>query len=319
MMYICNLKNNFYLDTSNSAISEITSSVNANFVNYGYNLNLKLYKIANIKFNVNIKDLGITILMLSFHKYYSCGCYQLFVNKFQYIKEISDFMEFIKNMKFSNNFLDLSIQKGYQIKDFLHIFIGSEMITFTSFLDFKFKFYHKRSLEIDEFIEFIKNYHLNIIQSFYIFTSLGSKDSQNRECSMVVRNDFPYTLPIITKTDTFEGDYWFFVPERSIWFAYFENQFRYSNFMTPIIDERIKNMFNFEKLNGPVVGFVYDNKIIPIFIDDIKYFGNWEEIIKILTRNNLPIYLTSIKTCKPRGVVHFVKNGMFNIFKTNCN
>lgn len=333
MIYVCNLKPNFYyLDESDEALNTIYSITNNEievYSNQGYNLNKTLYAIAQTQFDIPIEDLGITILMIWFGKYYSEGNYPIFINIFKQIKELNIFMIAIKQFKFPAKYTDLSIKKHHQIEDNLALFSNNGFLPKYKFEEFIKKF-NSLNVDISEFKIFISPYSKNIIESFYTFTSLGSTLSKNRDCSLIVRDGFFYNLPKLRKVNRFIGDYFFTLPDRTIWFAVFDQNICYNSFMSPQIDNRIKNLFCSvnntsirmfrNHLTGPLVGFINNNQIYPLFVDDVRFTGDWVQIKNIFKESGFPIFIYPKSEYKNQTQnIAFVVNESFNIFKLEKN
>lgn len=329
MIYVCKLKPNFYyLDESDEALSTICSIINNEVEAYsekGYNLNKTLYDIAQMQFDIPIEDLGITILMIWFGKYYSEGNYPIFINIFKQIKELGIFMIAVNQFKFPAKYTDLSIKKHHQIEDNLALFSNYGFLPKYKFEEF-IKNFSSLNVVIEDFKDFISPYSMNIIESFYTFTSLGSELSKNRDCSLIVRDGFSYNLPKLKKIDRFTGDYFFILPEKSLWFAVFEEKICFSGFISPQIDNRIKNLFLLVNntsvrmfgtpLVGPLVGFINNNQIFPLFLDDVRFIGDWDKIRKIFKESEFPIFTYPKSEYRNQTKnICFMVNASFNIFK----
>lgn len=295
-------------------IESLTPVINSTASMTGYVVDAKLKQFSEIDIPITIEDFGITILMLNFAKYYCAGQYPLFVHTFQSIVELDTIETYLLayNQKSIHLLPNLATHERYGLKSQGNIFNGSKHITM-SFFDAIHVYMRSAEITPEKFIEHIKPLHINIVESFYIFTSITKNCKVINECHDLIHGHMKYTFHKPIKSLRYDGHFWFEVPPKSIWFAYLQGKFTFSSFAGS--DTRCAmDIFKTNNIQCLVVGFVSDSKIYPIIFEDPQIYGDWEKIIKCMQ-------LCGFNCALQRGIptiqsnVYFVKNNTPTIFK----
>lgn len=209
--------------------SSITTPVNDAAVLSGYSVKRPLYELATSVLHrwsgVSNRDLGINILMLAFAKYHVKGQYHLFVNDFKLIDEMQSIESYLN--KCTKAFIklpkDMAINKKYGIRANAHIFTGNKCLKMTEYLLILASMASK-IMNPELFINIVRHYRINIIESFYMFASITRDSRLILECRELNKPTFNYVLDKFHKECRYSGIFWFVVPPGSVWFAYLNNR-----------------------------------------------------------------------------------------------
>lgn len=209
--------------------SAITTPVNDAAVLSGYSVKRPLYDLAANMLRrlsgVPNQDLGINILMSAFAKYYVKGQYHLFVNDFKGIEEIQNIESYLN--KCTKTFVklpkDMAVHEKHGIRANAHLFTGKKRLTKIDCITILASMASK-IMNPELFISMVKHYHVNIIESFYVFASITRDSRLILECRELNRPTFNYVLDKFHKECRYSGEYWFVVPPGSVWFAYLNNR-----------------------------------------------------------------------------------------------
>ena len=318
----------------------------------------EILKNCNLK---NIKDLGITIVLLNFAKYYVCNQYALFVNDFNFIEELDDLKKFLYacNDKFVNFDKNLMISKKYGIKSLYKIEnYTRKFVKYSEFLlivnlmtgdDYKNDNYNMIFNRKFLFLNLIKHYHLNVIESFYAFTSFTRNCKVLKECEELNRPILNYKMEkFIDSHDMENANYWFVLPSNSIWFFYTPDEYKIFGFIDKsyveslkhvekILTKKISNNNN-NNNNILIFGFLNNCNVYVLDIRNCFYFDaivvnddddddkqhqqKWTILIKLLNELNLNCiyrkyykYSLDYEKYKKKKNVYFVKNNSRKFFK----
>lgn len=209
--------------------SIITTPINDAAVLSGYSVKRPLYDLAASMLHqwssVSNRDLGINILMLAFAKYHVKGQYHLFVNDFKQIDEMQSIESYLN--KCTKMFIklpkDMAVDEKYGIRANAHIFTDNKWLTMTNYLVILASMASK-IMTPELFINMVKHYHINIIESFYLFASITRDSRVILECRELNKPTFNYVLDKFHKECRYSGEYWFVLPPCSVWFAYLDNR-----------------------------------------------------------------------------------------------
>lgn len=304
----------------NESVTAITAkSINAlknyNAIVDGYQVDAELYNLSKelnrIKGSIKTNDFGITILMMHFAQYYARGQYPLFVNQFRCVTELEIIEKFL--MSYNQNHIKLPMNmathKEYGLLANREKFNQTNAITCSAFelINTSMK---NANVTPKEFIKLIAPMHINIIESFYMFTSITKNCKIIQECHELMYRCLNYTFVKPLKSTDYIGDYWFIVPPRSIWFAYHQGRIKVSY----ISIDTYEAMKIFNKLDCVIFGFIYNNQIYPIIFEDPRVIGDWDENLEIIRKYNFNCAFRC--GVPPRNShLYFVKKPHFNIFK----
>lgn len=280
-------------ETSSLKPTQLTSTINNEaFVN-GYYVGRELYELANNMKSMNLKreDFGITSLMMNFADFYSKGQYPLFVDAFLNLKELGSLEVFL--LKYNKSKislpLDMATDSRYSIKKNLHRFRNCELLTLSEF-NMIITMIQTPNVTADYFINLIKKYHLHVIESFYIFTSITKHCKVIKECRDLNRRSLNYTFPKVFHTSDNGGDcaYWFLMPPRAIWFAYYQGSIKYSTYITRDIERLLDNFTTSCNIKCIVVGVISNNTTMyPLFFEDPMYRFNWDATVNLIQNMGL--------------------------------
>lgn len=272
---------------------------------------LKVFSTINI--SMSLEDFGITILMLFFSKFYSLGQYPLFVYTFRCIAELEILERFLLTFNQNNIKLlpNLATHEVYGLKYQGHNFVDSKHLTVAAF-NAIYSYMRSPEVTCEKFIECIKSLHINIIESFYIFTSITKNCKVINECHDLMHNNMNYTFQKPIKSLKYDGDFWFELPSKSIWFAYFQGKLKFSAY----IGCDVKNSMSiFESIKCIIVGFIHENQIYPLIFEDPEIYGCWNKIIDFILKHDYNCaFRTGIPDLK-NNKIYFVKNNVSAIFK----
>lgn len=178
---------------------------------------------------------------------------------------------------------------------------------------------YMRSSEItpEKFIDRIKPLHINIIESFYIFTSITKNCKVINECHDLIHNHMKYTFQKPMKSLRYDGHFWFDMPTKSIWFAYFQGKVTFSTFAGCDIRCSME-IFKTNNIQCLVVGFINNAKIYPIIFEDPEIYGNWEKIIERIQKCGFNCALRG-GVPNQKNNIYFVRNNTPTIFKFEPN
>lgn len=208
---------------------KITTPINDEAKLIGYSLKRPLYdlasKVVNLWSGLSNKDIGINILMLAFAKYHIRGQYHLFVNDFKQIDEIQCIESWLNmcTKKFIKLPKDLAVSEKYGIRSNSHIFTNNKGLTLPRYIKIA-ALMASNNLSPEMFISVVKQYHINIVESFYLFSSITRDSRLIQECRELNKNTLNYVLEKFHKICRYSGEFWFFVPPCSVWFAYLDNR-----------------------------------------------------------------------------------------------
>lgn len=277
-------------DTENKSVSLkfIRTNDNYNACVKGYYFSeelartlLSAVEILRKNFNDNCKDFGATILCINFAEYQSHNQYHLFVHEFSLIPELQIFEDYL--IRCSTEFVKLpahlSIDEVYGIRANLNKFTKSSFITYqemlTVFVDITL-FSNK-----NRFLTLIADYHLRIIEMFYALVTFRRKIKVITEARGLHTRYYGTFVKKFKNEITFNGDYWFIVPPKSIWFSYANNHsWSCSSFLSRTQEHLFEKL---KPLNAYTIsGFIQDSTLYPIQMRSIDVANdNWTQMIEI--------------------------------------
>lgn len=335
----------------------------AAFMNGGYLCDDKLWSLCQCFQGVQIDpcDFGITILMLYFAQYYAREQYPLFADEFQCVKELAVIERFL--LSYNQNRimlpLNLSIHPKYGLKKQASRFVNKNHVTMVLFKTMISLMQQqpgcpqvhctslnnldgtrpapKRAkvqksmadtapvsgLTPEMFVEFVAMFHVRIVESFYMFTSISKNCKVLVECAEfknVRKLEYTFTKPI--RTDDFTmAQYWFQIPSGALWFGYYNGNIKFSSYASADT-YHLLNVFKTHNVQCVVVGFVdtTNNKIAPLIFEDM--YTDWRQTVDAINFLKLPCVfrpmdeLTALATNRktlPR--FYFVRAGIPGIFK----
>lgn len=292
----------------------------------GYNVNMELYRLSRININIQLNDFGITIIMLFFAKYYSHGQYEYFIDEFKSIKELEILTRFLLNEQQHITLpVDLATHKKYSLSSQSYKFTKNNILTVKAFRAIVNLMTSKMlQYNIDDYIEnfimCIEDFHIHIIESFYMFTSVIKNCLIIKECHNLGYKNYAYTFPKPIKTSIYDGDYWFQIPNGANFFAYHNNMYIYSGYESYDTNLLLNKLFN--RFNFPIVGIVYNHHVFPIIFDHTDYIGNWTLTKEYIQQCNFNCIFRNNNELNVNGKmknVYFVKTNISGLFKLIYN
>ncbi|ATY70226.1 GrBNV gp33-like protein [Tomelloso virus] len=272
-------------------------------------------QFSKLEIDIDLADFGISILMIYFAKYYSHGQYPLYVYTFKCIRELEIIERFLLNFRQNSIRLlpNMATHEEYGIKRQQANFTDNKHITVDAFNRIT-RYLYSNDITPQKFVEIVKCLNIHIIESFYIFTSITKNCKIINECHDLMHDNLKYTFQPPVKSLRYDGDYWFEVEPKSIWFAYFQGKVKFSSY----IGCDIKNVLKiFERANVKclVIGFIYDAKVYPIVFEDPHLYGDWEKTIAFMRHYQFNCKLNSGAPPSNQQKIHFVKRHNNMIFK----
>lgn len=311
-------------DTNNTAANNIqtldtlTPLVNSLAVtNGGYIVDKNLMMLGHMDINMRVEDFGITILMMHFAEFYSNGQYPLFMNMFRCVKELEIIERFLlsynqRSIKLPPN---LATDREYGIKAQISKFTNNACLTIQTFNDV-YSLMRNSDITPANFIECISLFHLSIIESFYIFTSITKNCKVINECHDLQHKSLAYTFQKPIKSLRYDGDYWFELPNKAIWFAYHMGRVKYSAYVS-CDTNALMRIFKTANINYLIVGFLYENCLYPIILQDPCICGDWTATIERMKylEFNCVFQSNLVPMPKRKTYIYFVKQSLSTIFK----
>lgn len=297
------------------SLETLTPLVNITALNDGYLVTKELHVFSTIVIGLDIQDFGITILMLFFAEFYSQGQYALFVHTFRCIRELENIEKFLLsfNQRSIKLFPNLATHETYGLKKQAHNFVNSKYLTVQAFEAIQ-QYMHSPEITPEKFIECVALLHINIIESFYIFTSVTKDCKVINECHNLLHNDMNYTFQSPIKSLRYDGDYWFEVPIKSIWFAYLQKKVKFSSYISCDIKNSTKK-FEDTNIQCVVFGFIHENTVYPIIFEDPKLIQCWDKIIEFIHIHGFNCAFKSGMPNQKSNRIYFVKKNVPTIFK----
>nr|DBA13148.1 TPA: gp33-like protein [Oryctes rhinoceros nudivirus] len=302
-------------DDSRITLKKLTPLVNATAALNGYIVDAELEMLSSIIIDIPLEDFGITILMLFFAEFYSQGQYPLFVHMFRTLKEL----ELIERLLLSYNQNtiklppNLATHEKYGLKKQGSNFTGSAHLTVQAFQAIQS---YMRSPEVtpEKFITCIRMLHIRIIESFYILTNITKDCKVINECHDLIHNNMTYTFQKPTKSLRYDGHYWFELPPKAVWFAYFQGRVKFSAYIGCDIKHSM-DIFKLNNIKCIVIGFISDGAIYPLIFEDPEIYGSWSKIIEYMHVCGFNCVLRDGPPDPKNNRIHFVRNNVPTIFK----
>jgi len=304
-----------YLDES---INDFDShSLENGIIDKYYVIGKRLWSYHNRPISISIQDFGISIIMYWFAYYYSRNRYTIFVLTFQSVNELELLETFLVNYRATSLKLpsNLATDERYGIAANINNFINSEAMTVTDFNTIT-AIMRINYITPENFISVVERYPLRIISSIYMFTSITKDLKLIKECRELSNHKYNYRVQVV-KTPNYNGDYWFYVPPKSVWFAYMSYgtaSWTYQSYVSRDVD---CSMYRFRNLkNSVLIGFVTNDIVVPIIIRSQELNNDWDNMIKYV----FPVIGTSsvlYSTEPPTTVknIHFIRNKDPTIYK----
>lgn len=324
-MFMYNIKSGVQLFPGDIARSEITPAMNASAAMAGgYFLDSDAIAFANRVLDdlrdMDLRDFGITIIMFLFARYYSRNQYAIMISTLHGIKEIEHLELYLKkyvgvtvatrsavvhnnklNMEVRANFpgqqtdnmvapvitTNLATDEEYGLVANADKFVGRGALQLADFM-FVTSAMNSKMLTASNFVTLMRVFHIRIVESFYILTSITKDSKVITECRELSAPQMKYTFVRPIRSAIYSGDYWFIVPTGAIWFAYHQGHRAFQSYISRDIDRIMDRVL--VRLNaGILVGFVHENTIYPVLLDTPECNGDWERTIAKFSELDLPI------------------------------
>ena len=355
-MFLYNIKSGVsYSNDGTISESDITPLLNASAgMDGGYALCSEFYNFADssmhILKDIELPDFGITIIMFLFARYYSRNQYAIMINTLHGIKEIEHMELYLKHYSATTNKRSVTVQSTainayirfrlnaddrpnssiltsnlatddrFGIAANIKHFNNSAAITLEEFV-FISGLMRSKTLMADNFINMIAPFHIKIIESFYIMTSITKDSKVIVECRELSIPQMKYTFIRPIRSAVYSGDYWFIVPDKAVWFAYHQTRRTYQTYISRDIDKIVDSALQ-ETKSGVLVGFIHENAIYPVILDTPECNGDWNKTIAEFQKYNLPLIFNNSKTKRPpledkklAKRLFFVKDHIYILYK----
>lgn len=258
-------------------------------------------------------DMGLSILMSKFAKCIAASQYPLFANTFAEIHEMSILINVLLQTNKCSLNSNLATDKKYGLFAQQNLFTNNGHLTKARF-DLIWNLVKKSPIEKSVFVSAIKDLHISIIESFYMFSSYIKETSIIRECHHLAMKALPYNFQAPVKMCSYFGDYWFQLPKRAVWFATHNGRTKFSSIIQTreIYESLNKNALQ----RSLVLGYIADNIIYAYAIaSPNEYSGNWPTTIATLQSAGFCVpYNVSVPPYNAKNV-HFVKNDSPTLYK----
>lgn len=285
--------------------------------NGGYAVDERHHRLSQVVLDVPPEDLGITIVMLAFARYYSMNQYPVMVNALRSVRELEYVEQFLQMYTVAGIKvpINLATHEKYGLLANRHRFQdGRASLTVLEYRTVV-AMMKVPGIDPEEFVSFVARYHPRIVESFYMFTSITKDCKVIAECrELSIARRFAYTFEKPVKSVKYDGDYWFQVPVRSVWFAHHQGRWTFQSYVGREIDDKLRHALT--NVPGIVIGFVSDGHVYPIAIEHPIYTGNWAQVIALLRQRALNVALTSepLPSGRPKNV-YYVKNRIHALYK----
>ncbi|CAH0393250.1 unnamed protein product [Bemisia tabaci] len=311
-------------DARNDAVKKITLQVNETAYLTGYVItqelgDLKAYSESLFKNEQLTKcDLGMTIILMAFGEYHTHGQYPVFVNDFHSIAEFKLLETFIGKHASSIVFYKhLLIDKTFGIFANASKFCNSEAIGYLEAL-FILTSMTKEKSRPEEFIEWISNYHIRIIESFYALTTLDEPELSVVQCQEVfAKQASSCEIEKFSHEASFDFRnyaFWFSVPHGSVWFSWHGVARCFYGFAKRDYNALLNVLQGITE--GAVVGFIHNRQVYPVLIDSPNLAGRWLQTVAVFKNLALNVVHRNDSLVENEGInVFCVKNGCKTIFR----
>lgn len=209
--------------------SRITTPINDAAVLSGYTVTRPLYELAREMLHrwsgVPNEDVGVNILMSAFAEYYVKGQYHLFVYDFKNITEMQTIESYLNKCttKFIKLPKDMAVHDEHGILANAHQFTNHGRLTKDQHLMILAGM-ASTIMNPGVFVTTVRPYHINIIESYYLFASITRDSKVILECRELSKPTLNYVLDKFHKECRYSGEYWFELPSCSVWFAYLDKR-----------------------------------------------------------------------------------------------
>jgi hypothetical protein len=307
-------------------VTDLNAMINANAVIGGYTLHPTLGELVQqfIGYQITVPNLGITILLMFFARYYARGQYPLFTNQFRCISELELFEKIL--LKHNTRSLclpsNMAIDKKYGLYALRDVYIQTGCMTIDAFNVFMMCLKTK-TMTCDIFVDCVKFLHITIIESLYMLTSTSHSMKLINECHELVYTALDYTFTKCEKSsDLSEILYWFLLPKNAIWFAYNQGRYKYSAY-TSSDTNTLMTVFDRLPLTNIVIGYVADNSVFPLMFVATDDYGplDWRTTYQIIEHNHYNMAYHEMEDDPPSlssplgSNFHYVKHQIPCIFK----
>lgn len=308
-----------FVQASDGGVTLATISASHNHSRSDYIVDSELFAFARDAKEaiekISIEDFGITVIMLHYAKYMSCNRFVTLAYEFMDVPEFELIREL--NLNAITMQKNLATDKVYGLKAlkfegrcFLTVRLFNKIITAMCSMR------HGPN----RFVSDVSEFHINIIESFYIMTTLRNSVNDIADCRKFQRNALDYVFPVIKSQKTIFGQYWFSLPKKFVRFAYLNGKVAFTSYVNSATETSLINAFHGKGLVCLVTGFIYDSVICPIsFFNDSQCNGQWSVVCDKLEQLNftliLQVYDANDNTILSHKNVYFVTNGDSSVYK----
>lgn len=263
-------------------------------------------------------DLGITLIMMSFGSYYSRKQYPIFVNCMKTVRELELLERFLlacgrTATSGSQQLLpaNLAIDPRYGLYANRDRWQGRRYLRVDEF-EAICNIVRSRHSRPDEFVEALLPFDPTIVESFYMFTSVTRDVRMISECRELSCPRFIYTFDRPTRSERYDGRFWFRVPPRSTWFAYSQGRWSFQSYLGRDSDTL---MLRLQGIKALVVGFVHDRSLYPVFVDHPLFVGRWAETMQCFAALGFPVVFRDDPPPERLGSFYYVRDGDGTLYR----
>lgn len=303
------------MDNNAVAVSPLINATAS--ANGGYTVDERLHRLSRVKLDVPLEDLGITIVMLAFARYYSMNQYPVMVNSLRSVRELEYVEQFLQTYTIASIKIPINLathEKYGLLANRARFANGRAALTVLEYRTVV-AMMKVPGIDPDEFVSLVARYHPRIVEAFYMFTSITKDCKVIAECrELSIARRFAYTFEKPVKSIKYDGDYWFQVPVRSVWFAHHQGRWTFQSYVGREIDDKLRRSLS--NVPGIVIGFVSDGHVYPIAIEHPLYTGNWTRAIALFQQRGLNVALVGgpLPVGRPKNI-YYVKNRIHALYK----
>lgn len=275
--------------------TSITPYINSTALIENYVVDTELFELTNQQpsFNYDNTSFGITILMMNFAQFYARDQYILFAYTFRCVKEILLLEQFLLRYNQKSIILpsNMATDDRYGLKQLGRSQCDPQpklLLTVCDFERLVDMMGHKDTTPT-YFIQQVWKYDINIIEAFFMFTSITKDCKIIKEChNNLMGDNFSYKFTkIVPQTNTSDALYFCNVPPKTVWFGYSQRRIKFSAFVDRNTEMLVKYSLHFVPIDFVLFGYVENNIGHVIAFEQCSYSGKWQQIVEICNNYNI--------------------------------
>lgn len=310
-------------DTNVTSAASISPYTNSTALIEDYVLDSELYRLVQDwpHGNFSSADFGLSILLINFAYFYGRNQYVYFAYTFQCVREMYILEEYLLRYKHKSIILpaNMATDDRYGLKQLKMLSANAghfkSLITLSEFTILS-QMMQNNNTTPEMFVKCLHKYHINIIETFYMFTSITKDCKAIREShDYLLGDNFNYNFNKIIPTGSIDDALlWFAVPPNTVWFAYSQRRIKFSAFVNKHTEMSVKHSLHFAPIDFVFFGYVGNGIGNVVAFEQCEYYGKWEQIVKMCKNYDISCPLQSTENMENKNV-YFVKLNNCNIFK----